>query len=281
MSNAVSNRRSPRIFRKHYAIPGEHGAWIWLLGPLVIGTAAGGQPDLDFLLLLLMSLAIFMLRHPATIAVKVLSGRRGRDDLQPALFWVALYALIALAAFLGLALRGYPQLLLLAVPGLPVFVWHLILVSRRSERDQPGVEIVATGVLSLGAPAAYWVSGGESLSEALVLWVLTWLYSAASIVYVYLRLKQRRWEAAPNKKECLSHGTRTLMYQGFNLTLSLILALAGMVPPLVIVAFLFSALEALEGVLRPAVQSPPTSIGYRQLASSIVFVGIMVLAYLL
>jgi hypothetical protein len=267
------------FFRKYYIVPGEHGAWVWLLGPLAIGAAAGGKFSRDFFLLLVASLAIFMFRHPATLAVKALSGRRNRADLIPSVFWAAVYGLVALAAFAVLALRGYAQLLLLAIPGIPVFSWHLYLVSRRSERDQPGVEIAATGVLALGATAAYWVCGGDNPLEGVLLWSLSWLYAAASIVYVHLRLQQRQWENKPAATECLRRGTHTLLFQGFNWIISLALVLEGFVPTLVSGAFLFSALEALHGVVQPAVNAKPASIGYRQLFSSIIFVIIIVAAY--
>ena len=37
----MSNRadRTPNIWRKQYALPAEHGSWIWWLGPLFIGLA--------------------------------------------------------------------------------------------------------------------------------------------------------------------------------------------------------------------------------------------------
>jgi hypothetical protein len=67
----------------------------------------------------------------------------------------------------------------------------LWLVSRREERRQVNVEIIATGVLSLAAPAAYWVGIGRYDTTGWWLWILVWLQTAASIVYAYLRLAQR------------------------------------------------------------------------------------------
>src|SRR3972149_5890616 len=32
----------PNIWRKQYALPAEHGSWIWWLGPLFIGLGGGG-----------------------------------------------------------------------------------------------------------------------------------------------------------------------------------------------------------------------------------------------
>jgi hypothetical protein len=69
------------------------------------------------------------------------------------------------------------------------------------------------------------------------------------------------------------------MYNGFNQLASLGLAFAGWVPSLVPAAFGVTFLDALEGILRPAIGSPPRKIGLRQLLISIAFVLLMVLAY--
>ncbi len=40
--------------------------------------------------------------------------------------------LIALLALLGLGRQGFAYLAILAVPGIPVFIWHLALIIRRA-----------------------------------------------------------------------------------------------------------------------------------------------------
>ena len=75
-------------------------------------------------------------------------------------------------------------------------------------------------------------------------------------------------------------GKRSLIYNGFNQLASLALTLVGWVPTLVPVAFGVTFLDALEGVLRPAVGTRPRRIGVRQLVISSAFVVMMVLAYL-
>lgn len=270
-----------RIWRKHYALPSEHGAWIWWIGPLLIGTAAGGEVGSQFVVLALTALVAFLFRQPATIAVKALSGRRDRDELRPALIWSAIYAGMTLVGAALLIGAGQTRIVLLAIPGVLIFSWHLWLVSRRQERQRPGVEVVAAGALALTAPAAYWVSGGTSSAEPWLLWGLTWLQSAASIVHVHIRLEQRRLDEMPEMNARVRLGRRSLLYNSFNQLTSLVLALVGWVPPLVPAAFAVTFFDSLDGVLRPAVAAPPRSIGIRQLVVSSGFVVVMVLAYLL
>ena len=272
---------SQRFWRKHYALPAEHGAWIWWIGPLLIGAAAGGSPDELLGLLALTALAAFLVRQPATIAGKALSGRRTRDELRPALIWSAFYLLLAAIGVGLLVAAGQARLMLLAVPGILIFSWHLWLISRRQERQQPGVEIIAAGALALTAPAAYWVSGGLSDREAWLLWGLTWLQSAASIVHVHARLEQRRLERVPQVAERIRMGMRSLLYNGFNQLVSIGIAVVGWAPALVPIAFGVTLIDAVEGVLRPAIGTPPRRIGLRQLIVSSAFVVIMVAAYLI
>src|SRR3990172_5304403 len=99
------------MWRRHYALPAEHGSWIWLLGPLAVGIAAARRLTPDLAPLALAALAAFLLRQPATVAVKVLSGRRAREDLEPALAWLAGYALLGGLALAWLVRAGHGQLL--------------------------------------------------------------------------------------------------------------------------------------------------------------------------
>src|SRR5512134_398543 len=142
------------------------------------------------------------------MAVKAYSGRRPRSDLPAARFWMMLYGVIILVALFGLISNGFGYLLLLAIAGVPVFAWHLWLVSRREERRQASVEILGTGVLSLAAPAAYWVGLGHYDVMGLWLWILVWLQRAASIVYAYLRLEQRELVQLPARNDLWRMGRR-------------------------------------------------------------------------
>ncbi|MFP3853491.1 MAG: YwiC-like family protein [Anaerolineales bacterium] len=252
-------------------MPTEHGAWIWLLGPFFLGAAAGGRFGVDLIWLLIAGLAVFLLRQPTTIVVKVLAGRRRSRELTPGVIWMGIYATVAALALIPLLGAGYNRLPLLALPGVPVFGWHLFLVSRRAERRRPGVEIVAVGVLSLMAPAAFWVAGGRSDQTAVVLWAICWLQSAASIVFIHLRLHQREMEAVPPLLTRLRQGWRSLAYSLFNLAGGLSLFILLDYPLHIPLAFAILFLDNLHGVLVPAIGHRPTRIGVRQLIFSIVF----------
>ena len=268
------------MFRKHVLLPAEHGAWIWWIGPLLIGLAAAGSWSPDILVLAAAALAGFLLRQPATILVKVRSGRRPARELRPALAWAIVVAVLLGLITAVLVARGHARILILAVPGVLVFGWNLWLVGRRMERGQMGIEVVGAGVLALAAPAAYWVCAGSSSSLPWILWLLCWLQSAASIVLVYFRLGYRKLPATPPMRQRIRDGRRSLLYHGFNAVLASLLALLGAIPELMASAFLLMLLDGLAALARPPLGQPPTKIGVRQLLASSVFVALSVIGFI-
>ena len=114
-----------------------------------------------------------------------------------------------------------------------------------------------------------------------MLGVLPWLQSAASIVLVYQRLEQRSLAQTPPVGERWRAGRRTLLYHGFNVLISLAMALALLVPAGVLVAFSSMLVDAAFSVARPPLGAKPRAIGLRQLAMSSLFTVLVSLSYLL
>lgn len=267
----MSTALTQTYLRRHIALPTDHGSWVFILSPMLIGLFAGGQFTSASLYLVIGAMAAFLIRQPVTTAIKAYSGRRSRSDLPAAFFWMILYGAIALAALVGLVLQGFAYLLVLALPGIPVFAWHLYLVSRRAERRQVGVEVVGSGVLALAAPAAYWVGVGYPNPLGWWLFLLTWFQSAASIVYAYLRLDQRQLRQIPDRQVLLRMARRALLYTSFNFVAVLILGIASVLPKLLFLPFALQWVETLYGTFNPAIGYKPTAIGIRQLIVSTLF----------
>jgi len=265
--------------RKQIYLPQDHGSWVFIFSPLLIGLFAGGTFGLASFYLVVAAIAAFLIRQPVTIMVKVYSRRRSSTDLPAARFWIGVYGLIILLALIGLLRAGAGYVLLLAVPGLPVFAWHLWLVSKREERRQVNVEIIATGVLALAAPAAYWVGIGRYDPLGWWLWVLTWLQSAASIVYAYLRLEQREWKEVPPRSEAWQAGTYAFIYTTFNLLLTLVLGLLSILPHFLFLPYLVQWGETLWGIFHPAIKWKPVRIGIRQLIVSVLWTILFIITW--
>ncbi len=264
-------RPTPSLFRRQVSLPQDHGSWVFILSPLLIGLFAGERFTPASINLIVAAMGAFMLRQPVSIAVKAYAGRRPRTDLPAARFWMLVYGVIILLAFSGLVSAGFTYLLYLAVPGILVFAWHLYLVSKRAERRRPGMEILATGVLALAAPAAYWIGQGGYHPLGWALWLLTWLQSAASIVYAYLRLEQRTQAKDLERSAQWKMGVRALQYTSFNLASSILLGWSAWLPRWIFVPYLLQWLETVWGITHPARGWKPSAIGIRQLVVSTLF----------
>jgi hypothetical protein len=283
MGESVNNKKlvqnNQTIWVRHIALPQDHGSWVFLLSPLSIGIFAGGRLSIATLFLVIAALAAFLIRQPVTVFVKAYSGRRSRRDLPVARFWAIVYALLGVVALVGLLSQGFAFLLILAIPGAPVFAWHLYLVSRRAERRQLGVELVGTGVLALAAPAGFWVGTGSFDTAGWWLFFLTWFQSAASIVYAYLRLEQRNLIEKPSVTSRIKMGWRALLYALFNFITVLALSMAGILPFWLFTPYLLQLVETSLGTLNPAIKVKPTQIGIRQLIVSTLFTILFIIAW--
>lgn len=264
-------------FRKNIALPQDHGSWVFILSPLFIGFFVSGGFSTTSVYLIIAAMAAFLIRQPVTIATKAYAGRRPRTDLPAARFWILIYGIIALVMLTGLVVRGFVNILYLAVPGIAIFVWHLTLVSKRDERKQAGLEIIASGALALAAPAALWVGKGSYDPTGWTLWALVWLQSAASIVHVYMRLEHRSLPEVPERSGQFSIGKRAILYTSFNFVGSLILGIAGWLPRFIFIPFLLQWAETLWWVFNPVIKIKPTAVGIRQLAVSILFTILFIL----
>lgn len=266
-------------FRKQIFLPQDHGSWVFILSPLMIGLFAGKHFSTASFNLIIAALAAFLIRQPLTIAVKIYSGRRAKAELPAARFWMMVYGVIILFAVLQLTLKGFAEILYLAIPAAPVFAWHLWLVSRREERRHAGVEIVATGVLALAAPAAYWVGIGHYDPAGWWLWILCWMQIAASIVYAYLRLEQREQTKDPERREQWRMGFRSALYTSFNLASTLSLSLLAVLPSFIFIPYLLQWMETLWGITHPATGWKPARIGARLTIVSALWMILFILTW--
>jgi hypothetical protein len=266
-------------FRKQIFLPQDHGSWVFILSPLLIGLFASKTFNYGSFNLTVAAMAAYLIRQPVTMIIKSKSGRRPKEDLPIARAWFVFYGAVLFLSVLALILEGFAYILYLAVPAVPVFAWHLWLVSRREERRQPGIEIVATGTLAFVAPAAYWVGIGKYDPSGWWLWILVWMQNAASIVYAYLRLWQREQDEVHARGGMWKMGFRAALYTSFNLASSLGLGLASVLPSLTFIPYLVQWIETLWGITHPAIGWKPTRIGIRQLIVSTIWTALFIMVW--
>ncbi len=185
-TEVMSVENGPKLKVGAPPLPHEHGAWVMLYAPLVIGLAVA--PAVAFVPSLLLFLAVsaaFLAREPADLLI------RGRGKAGSA-FWLGAYLAIMLASALPLVLV-YDRIALAFVGGIAgvLFGIHAVMLSwpsrRRMDRSESGEVLAVTG-LTLTAPAAWAVSTGRFDGMALCLWAISILYFASSIFFVKMLL---------------------------------------------------------------------------------------------
>lgn len=261
-------------------LPREHGAWAMLLIPLVVALAVAGEWGLQGPLFLGTCLALYVARAPITMLVKSLRETGGPPSSRPAL-WLAAYLALALAFGLPLLLT-YGKWLLL--PWAAVFVLfttlHLLLRKQKMDRTPAG-ELFAIAGLALTAPGAYYVAKGLE-PTAIYLWVLTTLYSGASVFYVRLKMRHRALRRpAAGIGERLSLGRANIIYGTILVFVVVFLAVSGQIPPLVPLAFAPLLAKVAFGILRGGPLVNIKQIGWTEVAHSVAFTVLLVGTYLI
>ena len=71
--NAIHTMK-PSYLRKQIYLPQDHGSWVFIFSPLLIGLFAGGRFTLASVSLVIAAIAAFLARQPITIAVKAYAG---------------------------------------------------------------------------------------------------------------------------------------------------------------------------------------------------------------
>jgi hypothetical protein len=267
------------VWRKHIALPQQHGSWVLWLGPYITGLGIGGFLRPGVLWLSIASLGAFLALQPLTVLVKALSGRRTRDDITPALFWLVLYSVLIATGALGLIITGNAFVLLLGALALPAVAWQLWLVTRKAERHALWAEVAGTSALALAAPAALWVGAGFSVM-GVWLWLLCALQAGASIAHVYVLLAYRRMAVAPARAQRWPLARLSVVWHAVNVAIVVVLAALGQVPAFATFAFIVMLAESIYGdLLKPCIGAKPASIGVRQVFVALIFALLMITAY--
>ena len=245
------------------ALPTEHGGWGFLAEPILLGLLVA--PSWAGLLLSLAALGVFLLHQPLKYAIKDhLKGRR-----VPRTIWAerfsGLYAIVAAVSF-GIVLMMQPPLFLLPLLiGGAIGTVQLSYDARNKSREL--IPEVA-GALTLGAAApAIALVAGWSLLPALLLWLVLAFRAMSSIMYVRARLRLeygREYQAMP---VYLLHGVSLLVLGS--------LIIAGWLPWIVILPFIFLTGRAVYGLSPYRKQVKAKVVGFSELGYGLLTVLII------
>lgn len=226
---------SPRFTPGAPPIPREHGAWVMLYAPLLIGLA-GVQPfqAVPALLLILAVTGAFLAQNAAGLLIKP----RPKPGTA---FWTAVFTTVMAASGLTL-LVGYGrwELLWIGAATLALFGVHAALlkgpVMFRMDRFQWS-QLLAVGGLALTAPAAFVVAQGHISPMAWLVWGASVLYFGSGVFNVNMH-----FAAAKHKGELDRAGKRAasrdnVIYHGL-----MAVILIAVLPQLPVVAAVLAAL---------------------------------------
>ncbi|MBX3056591.1 MAG: YwiC-like family protein [Anaerolineae bacterium] len=193
-------------FRKQLLLPAEHGSWSWLLVPYLVGTAVAGTFNLATLLVLVGGLALFLLRQPATVWLRIRQGRGRQSDAPIVRRLVFGLSGVALLCLLGLLALGVTAIVWLALPvaGL-LAVYVAAALGRQTSVRVLWMELAGAAGLALTAPAAMIAATGQITAVAWWLWLLLALLNVLGVLYVRLRLADTHGREADRRSMLLVH----------------------------------------------------------------------------
>ena len=251
-------------------LPREHGAWAILIAPILVGLAAApAVAPLAVALFCLGALAAFLCRAPLQALV--------RDRQDPAArTWLIRYAAVAAVTLVPLVVfLGRWKLLYFAAPiGLILVV--TLTAGKSSRRLTAFHEAAGVLGLCLGAPAAYYAAYGGMGSKAWSLWLLCSAFFSGPIFHVKMAALQHRVAtgggAGPELKRLR---LASAVYHAVALAGVLTASLAGAVPAAVAIPFAAALLKTLQRGFRKPARVDFRSLGYLEVAYSVLFVIVL------
>jgi hypothetical protein len=251
--------------RSALKLPKEHGAWVMLYVPFVLGVAVAGRVNWPVLLLLLSATAVFISRE--SLLVYWRARARGRDAAEAGR---ALLLYLALAAAFGSPLIFAFKLFWLIPLGLAGAALLLINGKQAAQMEERGTtgEIMAIVALTMTAPAAHYAAGGRWEMTAFWLWLLSALYMASSVFYIKLRV----YRLNPRKQAELRQALRSCaFYHSFLVVALPALIIAGGLGLFAFIAFAPALVRTFWGMFMPKTKVNLIRAGILEIAYSLVF----------
>jgi hypothetical protein len=246
MSRSIA---ASRVMLKSVAIPAEHGGWMFLCEPILLGLGAGFTAP--GLFLGLAALGAFLTRHPLKIAI----DDRRKDRRYPRTILAerfalgyALFAGLAFAAMLATT-RGSYWLPLIAAS--PLALLQLYYDGNKRSRD---LAAELSGSLALGSvAAALALMAGWALPAALALWAILAARSITAILYVRARLRLEYGKPSNPLPVWVAHAVALIAVAA--------LAVSGLAPWMAVAAMVMLGARAGLGLSRWHRPARPQTVG--------------------
>ena len=245
-------------------LPKEHGAWVMLSVPLLLGAWVVHAALVPTVLLIVATLAAFCAQNLVRLWLR---KRTTHQDLG----WLALFAVIGLAALVPLLLwvprwQDFAALGVLAIAFLTMQGFLLLIpAKKRLDRSLWG-ELAAIPALTLPGPAACALAMPLG-SKALLVWGLSIAFFASGVFAVKLVLASAKFRKGLTSKERWQLGWPHVTYH-----LLLALGMITLHSPWLAIAFLPALLRAVLTYVQLDGKLPPLKkVGMREAALAVWF----------
>jgi hypothetical protein len=249
-------------------LPKEHGAWAMFYVPFVLGVLVAGSVSLPVVLLLVATSALFIARE--SLLVWWRARARGRQTPSADQAGRLLLVYFAVAAVCGapliLAYKFY-WLLLPALLGAALLAVNGKQATQFEDRSVRG-EILAIAGLTMTAPAAHYVAGGQWTQTTWWLWAVSAAYFASSVFYVKLRVTSLHAKQPRDQRRAR---WQCIGYHAFLLVSLLAVAATRSLPLFVLIAFAPVLARTSWSLLRPADSLNLKRIGITEIIYSLIF----------
>ncbi len=252
-------------------IPKEHGAWAVLFVPMAIAAALEERISVNFIILALASLSVFLAYHPIQIILRnTIGAKQPVERVMAARTWAALYLITA--AFLGgiLLYQGFRLLAPIGLLGAALFVLNFFLT--RIGPKSVSSDFSAVAGLTLTGPSASYVLTGDLTAGTVSAWLLTILFFGSSVFYVHMKIAATGFKReSMSWRDRFSVGQLNLLYHVVVLVILFVLIANRFTPLLAMLAFVPIFLHAVFGTIRLSSGVRFKRLGFLLLGHSLIF----------
>jgi hypothetical protein len=261
-------------------IPKQHGAWSILIASFILGASLGGKFGVESVLLLLAVLSAFLGRYTASEYLKLPVSDAARKNLFVPLGGLALFLAIFLLGATLLVIKYSRWFLIpLGIVSFAITALSLYLAKKGKDLTLSG-EIINMLGLSLVAPAAEYTSRGIYSLRTFGLWLLGSFFFAGSAFRVRY-FTRKRLEAGGEFRERLKAGMSSLIFHIAAFLITFGLTRNNVLPSLAPLTLAPINLRVLWSVGRRYKNPIPIrAIGYIELFHTLVFLALVMTAYL-
>ncbi len=257
----------------------EHGSWIVLFVPMTIGALHSGGFTINIFWLALSALGVFMSYVPIHTLMRDASGTSQSDEkIEASKFWAVVYLVFGLLCIAPLFRQQLRYIITFGIVGALSFFCNYFLT--RTIQKSITSDLTAVAGLTLSAPSAYYVNAGIVDKQALILWLLNFLFFGCSVFYVHMKIKVSSMKRVDFPlAEKLTLGRLNIAYHIVVIGIVVTLSLYHLTKSTAALAFVPMVVHAIYGTVKLDRKVKFKNLGLMLLAQSVLYGVILIYLY--